>query len=415
MTPISIADYDYDLPEEKIAKFPLESRQLSKLLLYKESANKDAEIKDSVFEQVGDYLNAGDVLVFNNTKVIYARLVFLKSTGAQIEIFCLEPAMPKDYESNFASRGQCEWKCMVGNLKKWKEETLQLSFPYQSHTLTLKASKIAVETSGEVVVRFEWDGEISFSEILEACGKIPIPPYLKRESGEEDRERYQTVYSKEEGSVAAPTAGLHFTDKILRQLSEQRIILEELTLHVGAGTFKPVKTTDATLHEMHTEHIAVHRELVEKLLSNAVNSIVAVGTTSVRSLESLYWMCVKLMEGRTDFYSLGQWEAYGLPDNYTFEQAFTALRNWFNSSETRILKAETTIMIVPGYKFRVVDKFFTNFHQPKSTLLLLVSAAIDDDWRKVYAHALENNYRFLSYGDGSLLEIHVDSKIPKTK
>lgn len=395
---IRIGDYTYGLPEDRIAKFPLTEREASKLLVY-----RDGEICERHFTDVVDLLHSGQTLVFNNTKVIHARIFFRKPTGAVIEVFCLEPSSPVDYAQNFAARQACEWSCMVGNLKKWKEGIIDCHFEYKGQECTLNAEKREQE-NGEVTVRFTWDRDWSFSEVLEGCGRIPIPPYLNRESEASDEIRYQTVYSKEEGSVAAPTAGLHFTQGILDALCDKGIATETLTLHVGAGTFRPVKSEIIGDHDMHTEHLLVSRHLVERLRDKK-GAVIAVGTTSVRTLESLYWMGVKRLEGMKEFFSLGQWESYTLPSHYTLWQSMNALMGWFDETDEELLKARTTIIIVPGYRFRVLDAMFTNFHQPQSTLLLLVAAAVGEDWRKIYDYALRNGFRFLSYGDSSFLKL----------
>lgn len=396
---IRIENYSYELPESRIAKFPLAERESSKLLMY-----EDGKITEGVFRDVRDVLQAGQTLIFNNTKVIYARLFFQKETGAHIEVFCLEPFQPSDYALNFATSGSCEWSCMVGNLKKWREGTLSCFFDYRGERRVLQAFKVETKPGGEVIVRFSWDADLSFSEVLEHCGKIPIPPYLNRESEESDKIRYQTVYSKEEGSVAAPTAGLHFTQAILEDLKRKGVAVEELTLHVGAGTFRPVKAEKIGGHDMHTEHMVISKELIARLRDKS-DDIVAVGTTSVRTLESIYWMGVKRLEGYSDFADVSQWECYTLPDRYTLREAMEALLGWFEETGDGRLKAATTIIILPGYRYRVIDALFTNFHQPQSTLLLLVAAAIGDDWKKVYDYALARNFRFLSYGDSSLLRV----------
>ena len=395
---IKIEHFTYPLPEERIAKFPLATRESSKLLRY-----EDGDIEEGHFSDARELLQPGQLLVFNNTKVIHARLFFRKTTGALIEIFCLEPFMPVDYAQNFAACGVCEWSCMIGNLKKWKEGYIECHFCHAGQQGRLKAEKVA-QQGGEVIVRFCWDLPVSFSEVLEACGKIPIPPYLNRESEASDEIRYQTVYSREEGSVAAPTAGLHFTAQILSDLKAKGVHIAELTLHVGAGTFRPVKSETIGEHDMHTEHLIISRALV-KQLRDAAKEIFAVGTTSVRTLESLYWMGVKCLEGIEEFYTLDQWEAYILPDRYTLQESMNALVEWFEMNRQEYLKARTTIIIVPGYRFRVIDALFTNFHQPQSTLLLLVSAAVGEDWRKIYAYSLEHDFRILSYGDSSLLKV----------
>lgn len=401
---IGIEDYTYDLPDERIAKFPLAERDASKLLIYNEG-----QIGEKRFPETKEILQAGQTLVFNNTKVIHARIFFKKPTGATIEIFCLEPFLPADYAQNFAARNTCEWVCMVGNLKKWKDGAIECVFEHEGETCMLTAEKTE-QQGGEVIVRFGWNLNISFSEVLEGCGRIPIPPYLNRESEDSDKIRYQTVYSREEGSVAAPTAGLHFSKKLLAELVEKGVHIQELTLHVGAGTFRPVKADKIGGHDMHTEHIIVSRELVNRL-QNKNNDLIAVGTTSVRTLESLYWMGVKRLEGIGEFYSVEQWEAYELPAHYSLQQSMTALADWFTATGEDHLKAQTTIIIVPGYRFRVIDALFTNFHQPQSTLLLLVAAAIGEDWKKMYAYALEHDFRFLSYGDSSFLKIGKENKL----
>ena len=395
---IKIEDYTYDLPEEKIAKFPLADREASRLLIYDRGA-----VSETFFSQVPALLKSGQTLIFNNTKVIYARLFFQKETGAHIEIFCLEPLVPADYARNFESNYYCEWSCMVGNLKKWRDGAIFCRFKRGQDEVVLKEAKLG-QTGGEVHVRFSWNKELSFSEVLEYCGKIPIPPYLNRESEDSDKIRYQTVYSREEGSVAAPTAGLHFTRNILSVLEKQGVHIDELTLHVGAGTFRPVKAERIGGHDMHTEHIVISRKLVDDL-SRKQGEVIAVGTTSVRTLESLYWMGVKRLMGEEEFYSLSQWEAYTLPVGYSLQEAMAALVDWFDRSGEELLKARTTIIIVPGYRFQVIDAMFTNFHQPQSTLLLLVGAAVGEDWRKIYAYALSHHFRFLSYGDSSFLKV----------
>lgn len=395
---IRIEDYNYDLPDEKIAKFPLEKREASRLLIY-----DNGEISGKHFADVRELLHSEQTLIFNNTKVIHARIFFRKPTGAVIEVFCLEPFRPRDYARNFAEHHECEWSCMVGNLKKWKEGIIECSFVHQDEKCVLKAEK-QEQRNGEVIVRFSWNTDWSFSEVLEGCGRIPIPPYLNRESEKSDEIRYQTVYSREEGSVAAPTAGLHFTREMLADLENKGVRIEELTLHVGAGTFRPVKADMIGEHDMHTEHIVVPRRLVECLRDKA-GDIVAVGTTSVRTLESLYWMGVKRLLGKEEFFDLKQWEVYTLPRHYSLREAMEALLGWFEQTQGEFLKAKTTIIIVPGYRFQVIDAMFTNFHQPQSTLLLLVGAAVGEDWHKIYEYALNNDFRFLSYGDSSLLKV----------
>lgn len=393
---IRIEPYTYNLPQEKIARFPLPQRESSKLLLYKKG-----EITQSTFAAVKEILVPGQTLIFNNTKVIFARLFFQKETGGHIEVFCLEPAEPADYAMNFAARGTCVWTCLVGNLRKWREGEIFCRFSHEGRDIVLTAQKLT-QKGGEMQIRFSWPEDLSFSEVLEACGKIPIPPYLNRDAEDSDKIRYQTVYSREEGSVAAPTAGLHFTEGILAALATKGVRIDELTLHVGAGTFRPVKAEKIGEHDMHTEQMIVSRQLIEDLARKS-GDVIAVGTTSVRTLESLYWMGVKKIEGEARFYDLSQWEAYTLPSCYSLQQAMEALKEWFDETQEEFLKARTTIIIVPGYTYRVIDALFTNFHQPQSTLLLLVAAAVGEDWKRIYAYALRENFRFLSYGDTSLL------------
>lgn len=395
---IRIEDYSYDLPDERVAKYPLTERDASKLLIY-----DNGGIQERLFRDVPEMLSAGDMLVFNNTKVIHARILFHKETGALIEVFCLEPWEPVDYVRNFAAVGCCTWKCMVGNLRKWKEGVISCDYDYEGKRHLLQAERQQQE-GNDIIVTFSWDTPICFSEVLECCGRIPIPPYLNRESESSDEIRYQTVYSKNEGSVAAPTAGLHFSLPVLDALCAKGVRMEEVTLHVGAGTFKPVKSETIGGHDMHTEHIVVPRRVVDGLYAQSGN-IFAVGTTSVRTLESLYWMGVKYLLGNEDFCTLGQWEAYQLPDNYTFRESMAALLRWFDETGSGVLKARTTIIILPGYRYRVISGMFTNFHQPQSTLLLLVAAAIGEDWHRVYDYALSHGFRFLSYGDSSFLKV----------
>jgi len=397
---ISMEQFDYELPDERIAKYPMSDRDKSKLLLF-----NNGDIAHTTFSDVVNILNGNELLIFNNTKVIHARLFFRKATGAIIEIFCLEPVKPADYACNFAERESCEWRCLVGNLKKWKGGVISCEFELNGETLILNAEKVEVLDGGEVTIRFTWSSDCSFAEVLESCGKIPIPPYLNRESESSDTLRYQTVYSKNEGSVAAPTAGLHFTQSIIETLKSKGVTTDEVTLHVGAGTFRPVKSELIGGHDMHTEHVIIKRTTVENIL-NAKADIVAVGTTSVRTLESLYWMGVKRVMGIDEFNHIKQWEPYSLLQNVSLREAMQALLTWFDESESESLKAATTIIIVPGYKYRVVNRLFTNFHQPHSTLLLLVAAAIGESWHDVYNYAMANDFRFLSYGDSSLLSVN---------
>jgi S-adenosylmethionine:tRNA ribosyltransferase-isomerase len=392
-----ISEFNYPLPDEKIAKYPLPQRDLSKLLVYKQG-----DIIDSEFRNCVDFLPNNSLLIFNNTRVIHARIVLHKSTGAQIEIFCLEPIAPANYEENFASHDSCEWQCIVGNAKKWKNEVLVLDCKIAGEPLHFSAQKITATDTG-FRIRFAWNAAISFSEVLDAIGKIPIPPYLNRSSEASDDVQYQTTYAKREGSVAAPTAGLHFTPAIFEKLQNRSIQQAEVTLHVGAGTFKPVKTELYTEHTMHHEFCTVPKSLIETLAQHSGTRI-AIGTTSVRTLESLYWLGVKLCKNSSaPIDELSQWEAYSLPQTISLHAAMTALLEYCKHHDISEIQFYTQIMIVPGYTFRVVTALFTNFHQPQSTLLLLISAFIGERWKELYAHALAHEYRFLSYGDSSLL------------
>ncbi|BAX78656.1 S-adenosylmethionine:tRNA ribosyltransferase-isomerase [Labilibaculum antarcticum] len=394
---IQIADFTYDLPDHRIAKHPLENRDLSKLLIYKKG-----EISESVFENLPSEIADGTTMVFNNTKVIQARLIFHKETGARIEIFCLEPLKPADYNLAFQACGSSTWKCIVGNARKWKFGVLKMPFYLDEEEYCLTAEQQEV-LDGAQEILFTWNHpSLSFSDVLEQTGKIPIPPYLNRDTEATDLVRYQTVYSKYEGSVAAPTAGLHFTEDVFSRLKAKNINREELTLHVGAGTFKPVKSELIGDHEMHTEHIQVTRESLESI-SKTTGQIVAVGTTSVRSLESLYWMGVKILTQQENPHLLKQWEAYQLPINYSVKESYQAICSHMEKNDLTLFNAATQIIIAPGYDFKVISGLVTNFHQPQSTLLLLISALVGDNWKKIYRYALENNFRFLSYGDSSLL------------
>ena len=396
---IAINDFDYPLPDERIAKFPLAERSASKLLVY-----RGGEISERRFADIGDVLPAGQLIVFNNTKVIRARIIMHKPSGARIEVFCLEPHAPADYERAFAVTGTCEWSCIVGNRKKWKEGYVEINFDYGGAAVWLRAW-IVEERGRECTVRFEWSAPMTFGQLLEHLGRIPIPPYLNRDSEEIDYTRYQTVYSKFEGSVAAPTAGLHFTPELLESLRGRGFDFAEVTLHVGAGTFLPVKDEDAAQHPMHTEHFEIRRDTVRQLLAKW-GAVTAVGTTSVRTLESLAALAWRIhATGSPDAGRvIGQWELYDIPTDYTGRTALEELLGWMEREGEERLKAATQIMITPlGYTFRIVRNIITNFHQPKSTLLLLVSAYVGDDWRRIYDYALGHDFRFLSYGDSSLL------------
>ncbi|MBE9466775.1 MAG: S-adenosylmethionine:tRNA ribosyltransferase-isomerase [Bacteroidetes bacterium] len=397
---ILIDSFTYDLPSEKIAKFPLDKRDESKLLVY-----KNKTVSQDHFKNIDNYLKENSLLVFNNTKVIQARLIFHKETGARIEIFCLEPLDPSDFSLAFQKTKKCKWKCIVGNLKKWKDKNLSRTFQFNEKEYILTANKIDSNNSSQEI-EFSWNNkELTFSDVLEAIGEIPIPPYLNRESEESDKKQYQTIYSKHNGSVAAPTAGLHFTNDVFDKLKKKNIDFAELTLHVGAGTFKPVKSQTIGEHEMHTEHIFINIDTLQQLINN-IGKITVVGTTSVRTLESLYWLGVKILEPNNiepEDLKITQWEVYDLNQNISTLDALKAVHKYMIDKERITLSSTTQIIIVPGYKFRVINYLITNFHQPQSTLLLLISAFVGDDWKKIYDYALNNNFRFLSYGDSCLL------------
>lgn len=413
---IHISDYNYDLPDSRIAKFPVSPRDTSKLLVY-----RHGEISDDIFYNLPKYLPQKSLMVFNNTKVIQARMHFRKETGALIEVFLMEPAAPTDYELMFQTRGECSWLCMVGNLKKWKEGSLVRTFDVAGSTINFKATMrrdiIDAKSGGtNYWVDFAWDNpQVSFAEILDAVGELPIPPYLNRETQDSDKTTYQTVYSKIKGSVAAPTAGLHFTDKVLAAIDAAGVRREELTLHVGAGTFKPVKSEEIDGHTMHTEYVCVRRDTLQTLLDYDCCAI-AVGTTSVRTLESLYYMGVKLVanpDAAEEDLHVCQWEPYekadGTPvggnliDGITPQKAISNIIAWLDKNNLKTLHSSTQIIIAPGYEYKIVKVLVTNFHQPQSTLLLLVSAFLKGDWRNVYDYALSHDFRFLSYGDSSIL------------
>ena len=398
---IDINDYNYDLPDCRIAKFPLAERSQSKLMVY-----DNGTISESRFAHVADHLPEDAMLVFNNTRVVRARIIMHKASGARIEVFCLEPHSPADYENAFSVRGESEWSCVVGNLKKWKEGEVFVEFEAEGEIHRLSA-EIVERGTREHIVRFRWTTDKTFGQLLEMLGRIPIPPYLNRDSEEIDNTRYQTVYAKFEGSVAAPTAGLHFTPELIADMQSKGFGFEEVTLHVGAGTFLPVKADDAAEHPMHTEHFIVRRATVENLLKN-VDRIVAVGTTSVRTLESLSalaWRVKSLCDAELERV-VGQWELYDIPAEFTGREALQTLLDYMLERGIDQLKAATQIMITPlGYRFRIVRYIITNFHQPRSTLLLLVGAYVGDDWHKIYDYALANDFRFLSYGDSSLLKV----------
>lgn len=401
--PLYIADYNYPLPDERIAKYPLPERDHSKLLVY-----RNGQVGEDRFYNVGNYISPDSLLIYNNTRVIQARLAFCKPTGARIEVFCLEPLEPHDYQLSLGSTTGCTWKCLIGNAKKWHDEAVLL----QAGAITLRAYKEA-QNGNTYAVRFAWDdASVSFAEILDACGELPIPPYLNRKTEESDKTTYQTVYSRIKGSVAAPTAGLHFTNRVLDDLRSRGIETDEVTLHVGAGTFLPVKTADANQHTMHTEIIAVPRATIAHIQAK-LGKIVAVGTTSMRTLESLYWLGLQVRDidvskSRDLQLHVSQFEPYETTTNealtgLTANDSFQSLLDWMDATGQTTLHAETQIMIKPGYQFHVVDQLITNFHQPQSTLLLLVSAFVGGDWHTIYDYALAHDFRFLSYGDSSIL------------
>ena len=397
---IKISEFNYPLPDERIAKFPLSTRDESKLLVY-----RHGEVSEDRFTSLPSYLESGEMMVFNNTKVIQARLHFRKETGALIEVFCLEPIQPNDYVLSFQQTRQCSWLCMVGNLKKWKEGTLKREVEVKGRTITLSATRGECRGTSHWI-DFAWDDEtLTFADVLEAVGELPIPPYLNRDTQESDKQTYQTVYSKIKGSVAAPTAGLHFTERVLKALDERGIDREELTLHVGAGTFKPVKSEEIEGHEMHTEYISVNRRTIEKLIAHGGQTI-AVGTTSVRTLESLYYIGVLIHqnpEANQEELHVKQWMPYEPHPMLTPVESLQGILSYLDRHGMEALHTSTQIIIAPGYEYKIVKKIVTNFHQPQSTLLLLVSAFVKGDWKKIYDYALSHDFRFLSYGDSSLL------------
>jgi S-adenosylmethionine:tRNA ribosyltransferase-isomerase len=395
---LDIRDFDYSLPAEKIAQYPAAERDYSKLLIYK---GKQAITHDR-FRNIANYLAGNSLLVFNNTRVIHARILFTSDTGSTIELFCLKPVDPGEYETAFNKTGECLWECMVGNLRKWKGQVLMQCINDGRKSLELRAEMLSKNSHG-YLIRFSWsDSSIPYSGVLEKAGIIPLPPYIKRHPVETDNHRYQTIYARNEGSVAAPTAGLHFTEAILKQLQEKNIRSTNLTLHVGAGTFLPVKAERITDHSMHSEEFAVSLKTLGFLL-NHTGPIVAVGTTTVRTLESLYWLGTKLIKTGYASFELVQWEPFHMNDRTNKKEALEALYNYLIKHNLDEFTASTRIMIVPGYRYRLVDQLITNFHQPRSTLLLLVAAFIGEEWKQVYQYALESNFRFLSYGDSSLL------------
>ncbi len=398
---IPVDEYNYDLPGGKIAEFPLPERDKSKLLIYA----KDRQIKQDIFQNLAKYIDTDKTVIFNNTKVIQARLIFRKQTGASIEILCINPVEPADYEMTFQSTKSCVWKCVVGNLKKWKTDTIEREFIYNNTEYRLIAKK-EIQNSSSINIRFSWNNDnLNFADILEINGTTPLPPYIKREATKLDKKRYQTIYSLYKGSIAAPTAGLHISEYVLKELKVKGIRLTDLTLHVGAGTFQPIREKYADEHKMHSEQFVISKDVLTTLINNADN-IIAVGTTTVRTLESIYWLGIKLRNHKgisSDIIKLDQWEAYSLPQDTDAKKSLENLHNYLENNSMDQLFAETRIMIVPGYKFRLTSGMITNFHLPKSTLLLLVAAFAGSSWKKIYEYALKNDFRFLSYGDSSLL------------
>ena len=396
---IRMDEYTYPLPEERIAKYPLNKRDNSKLLVYKKGG-----ISHNNFRNLVGYLQPGSLLVFNETKVIRARLEFRKETGARIEVFCLEPYSPADYNLAFEASSSVTWRCIVGNLRKWKKQVLSKIIITNEFEFTLFAERIG-EEGREQLVKFSWDKkEISFGEILETTGLTPIPPYLNRDSEEIDKSRYQTIYSKNRGSVAAPTAGFHFTDKVFKDLDRKKICKAHVTLHIGTGTFKPVKSHTARGHKMHTERFFIRKSELLRFAGNDI--IIPVGTTSLRTLESLYWLGIKIKQNTAidpENLTINQWEPYNQDVSLSRNESIETLLEFMDKNGRTNIEASTEIMIIPGYKFRMTDGLITNYHQPHSTLLLLIAAFVGRDWKKIYQYSLENNFRFLSYGDSSLL------------
>ena len=400
MRNIDLNEYDYELPADRIAQYPVNERDMSQLLIY-----KDNMICKDIFRNIDNHIPSDSLLVINNSRVIRARILFRKETGSIVEILCLEPLSPFEYELSLSSKNPVEWKCIVGNLKKWKGGIISTSFKYNGQKFKLSAEKL--QPVDEVwKIRFSWNSpDLSFGEVIEATGHIPLPPYINREDEEEDIIRYQTVYSSIKGSVAAPTAGLHFTNHVFEKLEKKGIKSAELTLHVGAGTFQPVKSDNISDHSMHCEHFIVPVETIKLIIEN-LGKIISVGTISLRTLESLYWLGVKSIHNPDSFkkeLTLGQWEPYETDTKVTVKESMESLINFLKESNQGYLQASTSIIIIPGYEFKMINGIVTNFHQPRSTLLLLISAWLGADWKKVYGFAAENGFRFLSYGESSLL------------
>ena len=399
---LRIKDFDYPLPHECIAQYPLEDRDASKLLIWNRG-----KISESLFSNIVSELPSGSMLVFNDTRVIHARLIFSKPTGATIEIFCLEPLEPTtEIAASFAQTASCTWKCLIGNVKRWKDGILEKSFTRDGRSCTLTATKKENLGDGCFSVEFRWEpASLSFSAIIERAGLVPLPPYITRASVPLDNDRYQTIYAKHEGSVAAPTAGLHFTTGTLDTLKKKNIRFEHVTLHVGIGTFRPVSVDDIASHIMHAEKISVGISVIRNLIRDDQRKAIAVGTTSVRTLESLYWLGVKLItEGTGQFPFVHQWDAYdpALNSGIGTREALSVLAAWLEKNGMESYSGSTSLMIVPGYRFRIVKGMITNFHMPQSTLLLLVAAFAGEGWRSAYEYALQHDFRFLSYGDACL-------------
>ncbi|HNY06552.1 MAG TPA: S-adenosylmethionine:tRNA ribosyltransferase-isomerase [Bacteroidales bacterium] len=399
---ISILDYTYSLPSERIAQFPLPERDQSKLLIY-----QDGTIMESVFTKLADFIPGNSLLVFNDTKVIHARLEFRKETGAAIEIFCLEPVEPTaEIQSAFLQKGYSVWKCLVGNAKRWKNGNLEKILNQNDHHFRLNAEKIG-QANEDFLIRFSWEPQdMTFAEVLELAGLVPLPPYISRKADETDTTRYQTIYAHYDGSVAAPTAGLHFTEKVFSDLERKSIKKEYVTLHVGAGTFKPVTTDILANHSMHTEQILLTKQIIQNLIQHKDGKIIAVGTTTMRTLESLYWFGVKLIKnhGQCSSFEINQWEPYEQSgtDDILYRDSLAAIINYMDKNKLTTLSGSTQLIIVPGYRFRIAQGIITNFHQPQSTLLLLIAAFIGQEWERAYRYALDHQFRFLSYGDSCL-------------
>lgn len=398
MIDIRIEDYNYNLQDNRIAKYPLPERDASKLLSY-----SDGNVTEYKFREISNLIPEGSLMIFNDTKVVPARLHFQRDSGAHIEIFCLEPVFPAEYSTMFTVTDKCRWRCIVGNIKRWKNDLLHLYNPTNNPTLvSLDLRAELIERYGETsIIEFTWKGGEPFSKVLEISGSVPIPPYLNRDTEDLDMERYQTLYARYRGSVAAPTAGLHFTVHVLNDIRSKGVETDTVCLHVGAGTFLPVKSSQVADHKMHKEPFTVSKSLLQKLL-NKNGKVVAVGTTSVRTLESLYYVGVKCIETGSPS-DVGQWEPYNREYSYSLAESLRAIIDYLDANDLNELQVATRIIIVPGYRFRIVDILVTNFHQPQSTLLLLISAFVSGDWKKIYNYALENEFRFLSYGDSSIL------------